>query len=388
MEVENLPVQTVTSENIQAHNQSNELVDFEDEQHLYDSSTTSEEIDELINKIKERESAAENIHRKQLLKIPYHQKTRQVIAKINEALKRILDERTTASETLDITKLNVLIYAAAEVATSVLGLKQREDGERTKRKTAPRWKTRIERKICALRKDLSQIVETTKETDSSKIRNIKGRLYKHYKINSREDLERVIEELKQKIQAKAQRIRRYEERQQFYLQNKQFNENPKKFYQSLEQSIEVKTPPDTAELKEFWRGLWENAEEHNDTAEWILKEENRLRTIEEMDYETITLQEVKRSLKKAANWKSPGPDGIQNYWLKYLTCTHIHLTKAYSHIIQHPEKTPPWLTEGLTYLIPKNERTQEAKNYRPITCLPTMYKNLTSVISDRIYIVQ
>jgi hypothetical protein len=35
---------------------------------------------------------------------------------------------------------------------------------------------------------------------------------------------------------------------------------------------------------------------------------------------------------------------------------------------------------GVTLLIPKNKNTEKAKNYRPITCLPTIYKLITSII--------
>ena len=38
---------------------------------------------------------------------------------------------------------------------------------------------------------------------------------------------------------------------------------------------------------------------------------------------------------------------------------------------------------GVTFLIPKNENTENPKNYRPVTCLSTMYKLITSVISRR-----
>ena len=55
-------------------------------------------------------------------------------------------------------------------------------------------------------------------------------------------------------------------------------------------------------------------------------------------------------------------------------------------IVKHPEKCPHWLTEGLTYLLPKTNDTRNPKNYRPITCLPTMYKLLTSIITDRTYL--
>ena len=38
---------------------------------------------------------------------------------------------------------------------------------------------------------------------------------------------------------------------------------------------------------------------------------------------------------------------------------------------------------GVTFLIPKNENTENPKSYRPVTCLPTMYKLITSLISRR-----
>ena len=39
--------------------------------------------------------------------------------------------------------------------------------------------------------------------------------------------------------------------------------------------------------------------------------------------------------------------------------------------------------KGVTFLIPKNENTENPKNYRPVTCLPTIYKLMTSIISRR-----
>lgn len=38
---------------------------------------------------------------------------------------------------------------------------------------------------------------------------------------------------------------------------------------------------------------------------------------------------------------------------------------------------------GTACLLPKCGETDSPKNYRPITCLPTMYKTLTSILSDR-----
>ena len=47
------------------------------------------------------------------------------------------------------------------------------------------------------------------------------------------------------------------------------------------------------------------------------------------------------------------------------------------------ELNPKWFTQGVTYLLPKSNETNIPKNYRPITCLPTMYKILTSIITER-----
>lgn len=67
---------------------------------------------------------------------------------------------------------------------------------------------------------------------------------------------------------------------------------------------------------------------------------------------------------------------------KNLSSTHQDLAWVYNDIIRKSENAPMW---GVTYLLPKTEETQNSKNYRPITCLPTMYKILPSVITKRKY---
>lgn len=59
------------------------------------------------------------------------------------------------------------------------------------------------------------------------------------------------------------------------------------------------------------------------------------------------------------------------------------MTKAYTNIIENPEEIAEWLAGGLTYLIPKAKGTTNPKNCGPITCLPTLYTILTSIIAER-----
>ena len=47
--------------------------------------------------------------------------------------------------------------------------------------------------------------------------------------------------------------------------------------------------------------------------------------------------------------------------------------------------TPYWLSGRLTYLLAKTTETYQPKNYRPITCLSTIYMLLTSVITNITY---
>ena len=47
---------------------------------------------------------------------------------------------------------------------------------------------------------------------------------------------------------------------------------------------------------------------------------------------------------------------------------------------------PCWLNRGRTALLQKaKSKGNIASNYRPITCLPLMWKLLTGVIADQIY---
>jgi len=104
------------------------------------------------------------------------------------------------------------------------------------------------------------------------------------------------------------------------------------------------------------------------------------RKISHMDFRPIQIMEITSYLSKVYNWKSPGNDQIQHYWFKTFPATHRHITENFNAIIEEPEKVPDWLTTGITYLIPKSGDNKEVRNYRPISCLMTMYKTLTGMI--------
>ena len=182
------------------------------------------------------------------------------------------------------------------------------------------------------------------------------------------------------MQAKAQRIRRFDKRCKFYKQSK----DTKRFYRELgKKSIEVNETPEMQKVKDFWSKIWKDIKTHNSDASWIEDQEKTNEYQGQQKWIDITKEEAVLAIMKFSNWKAPGNDGIANFWIKNLTSVHDELITAYNGILKHPEKAPGWLTDG--YLLPKTEETKNQKNYRPITCSPTMYKILTSILTERTY---
>ena len=76
----------------------------------------------------------------------------------------------------------------------------------------------------------------------------------------------------------------------------------------------------------FWKGIWEKDVKHNDEAEWIKEVNSEVERMSNKQNDlTITTAMLRKQSKKVSNWKSPGPDGVQGYWVKHLTTLHERL---------------------------------------------------------------
>ena len=236
-----------------------------------------------------------------------------------------------------------------------------------------------------MRGELSIITEVEKGND---VKTRRGRkIRKKYNFNDKNSLLTAKEILKQKISLKSQRLRRYEKRVKFYRQNRIFKTDAKKLYREIgNQTIEVKNPPNMKDVENFWKTVWCGDKEFNENALWLEKESSRTDHIDQQEWEEFCVEEIKGTLKKSHKWKSPGKDKIPNFWLNSLTAAHQPLTNTLNEIMKQPDKIPPWLSDGMTYLIPKTKETEDPKNYRPITCLTTTYKLLSAMITDRIHL--
>ena len=55
---------------------------------------------------------------------------------------------------------------------------------------------------------------------------------------------------------------------------------------------------------------------------------------------------VTERVKKTPNWKAPGPDGVQGYWLKKLTSLHDRIAEQICELGNNRAPLPVWMTTG------------------------------------------
>ena len=120
-------------------------------------------------------------------------------------------------------------------------------------------------------------------------------------------------------------------------------------------------------------------------AKWLqdLRSEVNIKKQKKID---ITTGILKKILGKMSNWKSPGPDLFQGFWLKNFSSLGERVRLQLKECLDSWFVSYSWLTRGRTSVLQKDKsKDNVASNYKPITFLPLMWKLLTSVIADQIY---
>ncbi|XP_044757121.1 uncharacterized protein LOC123315457 [Coccinella septempunctata] len=301
--------------------------------------------------------------------------------------RRILEcvERKNSSSIQDHSSIEDLIdcvYAGAITVCEENGVRLFDKEFKPKEENIPPWRTRLERKINNIRKTIG--------TPTRKMVKRVSRIASQHHIKShneqlRQKLIILSDTLKQKIKSLGNRIRRYNERVKRYKNNQLFYKNPKQFYRTLEgTSSDNKTYPTPESIHTTWKEIWSYSGDHDDEAFWI-KEAEAESNKYVMEQIIITDQDIKTVLKKTNNWSAPGPDGIHNYWWKYFDSTHNHLAKLFQEALKNPSIIPESCTLGITHMLPKGTNNEDPKNYRPITCLPTIYKILTGILTQKLW---
>lgn len=315
-------------------------------------------------------------NRPALPKLIFKKDTTSTIHKVN----LVINKHISDIETLE--DMNIYIFAAAMTTIQLNGQKLSINRNNSNNNGKPKWQVRLEKKIEKFRQDIGRLTQYNKGNRSKQVMKKLNHLLKL----SKETPIELLDTLKQKLAVYSTRLKRYKESNERRKQNSLFNKNEKLFYKRINTGEEINIiPPTKEELTKFWKDLWSREKKHNEKAQWIQTEkENISGNIEPQSDNEVTANELYDVVRKTHNWKSPGIDGIHNFWYKKLTNLHPCLVKLINDVLKKPETMPQFLTEGKTYIKPKNKDTQNPSNYRPITCLPTMYKIITAIITRKI----
>ena len=107
-----------------------------------------------------------------------------------------------------------------------------------------------------------------------------------------------------------------------------------------------------------------------------------------LDQQSVVINEdrVKKQCSKMPNRKASGHDGVQGFWIKRLDKMHERIATQLNEILEGTKEIPSWMTYGRTVLCQKDPvKGNSVENFRPITCLPLMWKLRTGIISEDMY---
>ena len=285
-------------------------------------------------------------------------------------------------KTSNITQTNDLIKAAGIWVAEQLGLKKFTIRE----KYVPRWKRRIEGDIKRLRREVNFMERGQRGKLEAKKKGKLKDLEEKYGVK-RKGFKTVVEELKQRMIAKSAKVQRYEQRITQFKQNRLFHIDQKKLYSELNGGRKFShNVPDADESRRFWSDIWSVKKEHNREAAWLRCLQNERNRDHFQEPVKVSVENVRKQCQKIPNWKAPGKDGVQGYWIKYLTSLHMRIVYQLNRILEFKDDLPSWMTYGRTVLCQKDPGKGNAvENYRPITCLPMMWKLLTGIIAEEMY---
>ena len=286
-------------------------------------------------------------------------------------------------EGMSVTEVNRLLYAGSYMVADRLGMlrrnrKGRKDGR-------PYWQRRLEERIVRWRKDIGRVKEL--KGGGVLAKRARDELERRYGILAN-GLKAVSAMLREKIRAGATKIRNFVGRSVARRQNNLFRNNQSQLYKELSganKTGDANSTPDADGTREFWSRIWSVDKQHNDDACWLGEVRTRMEGIRQMEDVVVTLEDVQSSIRKMANWKAPGPDGVRGFWFKKFQCLHSPIASALQEMVVSRD-VPEWLVKGRTVLVQKDAaKGTVASNYRPIACLPLMWKLLTGIFADKLY---
>lgn len=305
---------------------------------------------------------------------------------VNELIAKSLDEDSSAWN------LNCLVYAGAVVVQR----RSRRGIQMGTGKTQRLSEREVE--IRTLRRRIGWLYEEVKRWETSrnpkpratkltrKLRRVYGR-----KADNLRELRVLLTEVKGLLQVRKTQARELRERLKFENLQNDFEMKGPKCLEGRNPRTDTKErkTPTGAEISEFWGGLLgvegECDLDNPAFTRWVRQTEE---TVQNRETNWSTVDDVwEQALKKAKNWRAPGPDKIKVGWWKLFNAASDGLRKFIKGVLRQSRKVPDipqWFVTGRTVMIPKDGCEGKPDQYRPIACLNTSYKLLTSVMSKQL----
>ena len=127
------------------------------------------------------------------------------------------------------------------------------------------------------------------------------------------------------------------------------------------------------EPKQIWGNIWSQSADHNKNVKWLLDLQSEV-DVKKQEKIDITTRSLKKILGRMPNGKSPGAHFVQGLWLKNFSSLYERVRLQLKQCLDSGF-VPSWLTRRRTSLLQKVKSQRNiTSNYRPITCLPLMWK--------------
>ena len=197
---------------------------------------------------------------------------------------------------------------------------------------------------------------------------------------------RALAECRELLTANRRKLTNLERRRNYWLTNYRFETNPAAFYRNLDSKRSPSVSTEVVEeAKIFWGNMWSHepfTPPGPNPAENIVVDLPQDAPVNRPEsFAFPSWDEFSLALRSLDNWKSSGPDGIYNIFIKRLPSLHKIIYSLFLKLAKGEISPDKWVFTGITHLIPKSDAPTEGKDFRPITCLSNLYKLFTKMLT-------
>ena len=111
--------------------------------------------------------------------------------------------------------------------------------------------------------------------------------------------------------------------------------------------------PNAEESRTFRSGIWSVEKEHNKEDKWL---SDLIEEMVKLEQQNVVISEDKLKIQccKIPNWKAPGHNVFQGFWMKRLDKMHERILTQLNQILEATKEIPSWMTYGRTVLCQKD----------------------------------